>query len=411
MSERNIKLDLVEAANTQTQVSITGSQTGNRYLTTEFTYGVLVPDENHPLSNVSVANSSLSIDPWVGCKWQCAYCHVQGSNQDLAENNAMPRDPRRRSAHTIQEIIDELVEHPFFVPDETVISIGTASTEPLAQGPVIDSTLEIMDTMIHKGLQNPFWIVTKRGVPKGLGSKIERVVGATKGLMISLCWADNPKNIEPVQNNRFKYADEAQTAGATLAWYMRPLSPSWSGTPEKVEQMMQWMQGRYDHLLSAIVPGGLRWSEGIEHGMTEIRGLPKPAVSELNDNQKDLPLDLARTILELSKVYLPDLPVYFKSSCALTHMLGVASITSVSAQSRFECETSICPDEQRSICANGRIHTMDIHQAQEVVDRLRIPLQVRGWTEKREPITRPSLSDQTYAIKQTVLNNLERGVK
>ncbi|KKU50203.1 MAG: hypothetical protein A3F53_00475 [Candidatus Zambryskibacteria bacterium RIFCSPHIGHO2_12_FULL_48_10] len=150
------KNEYVRLANTEPLVQLHGNISGKDFVVREYTYGVLVPDYNHPLSCVSVANSSLSIDLWVGCKWQCAYCQVQGSKQDLANQGTMPLNPQRRNQATIEEIVDALVDHPFFLPNETVISIGTASTEPLAPGAVTDSTFALMDYFVKKGLKNPF---------------------------------------------------------------------------------------------------------------------------------------------------------------------------------------------------------------------------------------------------------------
>lgn len=404
------KRELVAAANTEPKVYQIGRRTGRQFTTTEFTFGVLVPDASHPLSCMSVANSALSIDLWVGCTWQCIYCHVQGSGQDLADNGAMPRKPRRRSQHTVDEIIDALAEHPFFVPDETTISIGTASTEPFAPG-VIDSTFEIMDAFIQRGFKNPFWIVTKYGVPRGRKRDFERIVQATRGLMISLCWADNPVEVEPVKNNRFANADEAKEAGAVLSWYMRPLSPEWSGTREGVEKMMrQVKESPYASLISAIVPGGLRWSEGIENAVTEVRGLSTPDFEVLDDNAKgDLPHQLAQDILSLAETHFPGVPVYFKSSCALSHMLEVASISSVQAFSKRECDMSRCPTTQRERCALGRINGMDLSEAQAVLDRFGVPARASGWSESGMLVTEPSLDTFTYALRQVVINNLGRG--
>jgi len=115
--------EYIKAANTENMVQIHGKVTNRDFSVREFTYGVLVPDCNHPLSCVSVANSSLSIDLWIGCKWQCAYCQVQGSNQDLADNGAMPRNPQRRNQCTIDEIVDG--EDNYIFDDEgTAFSMG-----------------------------------------------------------------------------------------------------------------------------------------------------------------------------------------------------------------------------------------------------------------------------------------------
>jgi DNA repair photolyase len=394
-----------EAANTEPFIRIKGKTTGREFFLHQFTYGVLVPNSNHPLSAVSVSNNSLSIDLWVGCAWQCRYCHIQGTYQDLIDEGAMPKNPHRRNPFSVEQILDELIKHPFFVPNKTIISIGTASTEPFAPGPVTESTFEIMNAFIKRGLHNPFWIITKAGVPKGRKSDFARIVKTTRGLMLSLCWADNPKIIEPVCNNRFRNVEGAKEAGATIAWYMRPIVSEWSGNSERMEMMMLWVKKHYGQVIDMIVPGGLRWTEGIEYGLTEIHNLPMPNIPR-DDNAKFLPWELIETITSLSKKYFPDIPVYFKSSCALTKMLNIPSITSVQAFSQQACEMSLCPTSQRQICAQSSIYRMTVERAQQVLDRLGIPATVVSWDLQRGLVTQPDLNKFTYAIRQTILKHL-----
>mgnify|MGYP001241977824 FL=1 len=398
------KKEYFVAANSEPRVIINGMTTGREFYVREYTYGVLVPDNNHPLSCVSVSNSSLSIDLWVGCSWQCRYCHVQDTNQDLADQGTMPRKPRRRNQFTVDQILDELVKHPFFIADETIISIGTASTEPFAPT-VVDSTFEIMDGFVRRGLRNPFWVVTKGGVPKGRKLDFARISDATRGLMLSLCWADNPDTIEPAHNNRFLNAEEAKEAGATIAWYMRPIVPEWSGNRDRIEMMMLWVKKHYGDIIDMIVPGGLRWTEGIENGLVEIHKLPMPNIPR-DDNVKSLPQELADSIFSLSAEHFPGIPVYLKSSCALARMLKIPSITSVQVFARPGCEASRCPLAQRRICAQGSAYNMTVERAQGILDDLGIPANVVSWDTNRGLVTHPEMSKFTYAVRQTVFKHL-----
>lgn len=100
------KQEYFAAINSEPLVQIMGMTTGQEFSLREYTYGALVPDNNHPLSSVSVSNSSLSIDLWIGCAWQCRYCHVQGTYQDLDERGTMPRKPKRRNQFTVDQILD-----------------------------------------------------------------------------------------------------------------------------------------------------------------------------------------------------------------------------------------------------------------------------------------------------------------
>ncbi|HAT68570.1 MAG: hypothetical protein A2481_02505 [Candidatus Yonathbacteria bacterium RIFOXYC2_FULL_47_9] len=402
------KRDYFTAANSEPIVQIKGMTTGQEFSLREYTYGVLVPDCKHPLSSVSVSNNSLSIDLWAGCAWQCRYCHVQGTHQDLVEHGMMPRKPQRRNSFTVDQIIDELVKHPFFIVDETVISIGTASTEPFAPGQVTDSTFEIMESFVRRGFKNPFWIVTKGGIPKGRKLDLARITRATRGLMISICWADNPDTIEPVRNNRFLSVEEAKEAGVIIAWYMRPIVPEWSGNPDRIEMMMLWVKKHYGNVIDMIVPGGLRWTEGIENGLVEIHKLPMPNIPR-DDNVKSLPKDLVDTILSLSEEHFPGVPVYLKSSCALTKMLGLPSITSVQIFAREECESSHCPLAQRQICAQKSSCSMTTEHAQIILDNLGISAHVVRWDQNYGLVTHPDMSTFTYAIRQTVFKHLAKG--
>lgn len=401
------KQEYFAAVNSEPLVQIRGMTTGHDFALREFTYGALVPDNNHPLSSVSVSNSSLSIDLWVGCAWQCRYCHVQGTYQDLAEQGTMPRKPRRRNQFTVDQILDELVKHPFFVADNTIISIGTASTEPFAPD-TVDSTFEIMDGFVRRGLRNPFWIVTKGGIPKGRKLDFARISNATRGLMLSLCWADNPNTIEPTHNNRFINAEEAKGAGATIAWYMRPIVPEWSGNRDRIEMMMLWVKKHYGNVIDMIVPGGLRWTEGIENGLVEIHKLPMPNIPR-NDNVKMLPQDLIDFIFSSSAEYFPGIPVYLKSSCALTRMLEIPSIISVQVFARSECELSRCPLAQRRICTQSSVYNMTAERAQGVLDDLGIPAHVVSWDIDHGLITHPDINKFTYAVRQTVFKYLATG--
>lgn len=401
----NFQDDYFALSNSEPLVQIQGMTTGQSFFLREYTYGALVPDHGHPLSAVSVSNNTLSIDLWKGCAWQCRYCHVQGTYQDLDEHGVMPKSPQRRSCFTIDQILDELIKHPFFVANETIISIGTACTEPFAPGKVTKSTFEVMDAFIRRGLQNPFWIITKAGVPRGRKHDLARISKATRGLIISLCWADNPETIEPVRNNRFYRSEEAKEAGATIAWYMRPLVPDWGAAPERIEKMLRWVKEHYGQVIDTIVPGGLRWTEGIENGLVEIHKLPMPNIPR-DDNVKSLPQELLYSIYSLSNVYFPGIPVFIKSSCALSYLLKIPSINSVQVFAQQECKCSRCTPDQRRICSQGSIYHMTVKRAQSVIDGLGIPAHVVSWDCQRGLVTQPDLSKFTYAIRQTVFKHL-----
>ena len=74
---KTIKLIQMNAESVQVDVS------GRVFHLLPHTFAALSADPNDPLFCVSVANNSFSIDPWKGCPFNCAYCHVQGCYEDL----------------------------------------------------------------------------------------------------------------------------------------------------------------------------------------------------------------------------------------------------------------------------------------------------------------------------------------
>jgi len=214
-----------------------------------------------------------------------------------------------------------------------------------------------------------------------------------------------------MRNNRFLNVGEAKEAGATIAWYMRPIAPEWSGNRDRIEMMMLWVKKHYGDAIDMIVPGGLRWTEGIENGLVEIHKLPMPNISR-DDNVKSLPQELVDSIFSLSAEHFPGIPVYLKSSCALTQMLKVSSITSVQVFARQECELSHCPQTQRKTCAKGLASSMTIEQAQNILDELGIPAHVISWDPQQGLVMYPEIDRFTYAVKQTIFKHLaQRGIR
>ena len=378
-------------ANTEDFVRITGPTTGKEFNIRRFTYGVLVPDENSPLSCVSVANSSLSVDVLKGCPLLCRYCHLQGTRMDLNGQGRMEKTQTMRSRFTAEEVIDALVQHPYFVPNRSIISIGTSSTEPFMPGLATETTFSVMREFIKRELRNPFWIVTKGGVPKDREVELKEICRTNK-LMLSLCWAGNPPHIEPAQNGRFNNAEMAKRAGAVISWYMRPLAVDWGASREHIEGMMQKVVREHPGVIDVIVPGGLRYTEGIQYGLEEVYKIEMPNISH-NDNKKDLPERLYQDIVELAGRYFPSVPVYLKSSCALTYMLGVPSITSVQTMARDACKASLCSVSQRQICRVEPLRHASAKRATAVRRELGIPAE-------------PPLTEFTYAIQRAFIKEM-----
>lgn len=73
----------------------------------------------------------------------------------------MRRKPLRRTSHTIDQILSELIEHPLFEKDKTILSICTSSTEPFIGDEVIESTITIMEWFVKKNIKIRFGLLRK----------------------------------------------------------------------------------------------------------------------------------------------------------------------------------------------------------------------------------------------------------
>jgi hypothetical protein len=224
--------------------------------------------------------------------------------------------------------------------------------------------------------------------------------------MISICWASNPRNIEPVNNNRFKYVREAKLSGAWVSWYFRPIVLDWHNhNLSSLSKAIESISSKYAEFIDIVVPGGLRWTSGIEYGLKEVHNLDMPDIPK-TDNQKFFPEEFLNSLLrQLSEAFI-NKPVYLKSSCALSYMLGTSSITSVQVFSKNECGISACPSNQRGICSKGSIFNQSIDKAQEAFNRLKIPLRVIDWNLSNGLVTEPSFDSVNYGVRQTVYKQL-----
>ena len=300
---------------------------GSRYTLNHYTFGALSNDIDNPLFNVSVSQNTFSIDIWKGCLLDCAYCHVQGCYYDISHGKSisMKYAPVRRNSSSIAEIVDHLVNYEHFIPDHSLISICTSSTEPFFNDNTIDSTLDIMYEFVKRGLKNPFWVITKMGgISEKWKSKLLRIIQQGCRILLSICWTNNDSKIEPMRASRFNNLRWMTDCGVIINWYMRPIVREWNGSKNNLQYIMEYVSS-LNLPFRNMVAGGLRWTEGIEFGLTKIHGEKLPKLIK-DDNTKTLEDDLIRQIDHLHAQYLPELPLFYNSACSLHHAMGVPNI-------------------------------------------------------------------------------------
>ena len=379
---------------------------GKKHELCEYMFGALKMDHSSPLCCVSEANNSFSIDYYKGCSFQCAYCHVQGIYEDLDENYKMYKSPRPRSNFSIQEIIDELIRHPYFVKDKSIISIATSSTEPFANPETTNKTLEIMEYFVSQGYKNPFWIVTKAGIPKGIQNRLKNIIDHGNKTMISICWANNPREIEPAQSNRFKNIETLKDTGVCISWYLRPLVKEWGANKDNLEEMIKTISEKYYDYIDMIVPGGLRWTEGIEFGLNVMRKLEMPDLVKEN-NKKTLSNEIEINIKELCQKYFPKKPVYFNSSCAVSHMLNRTNIAMLNIFDKSICEKSNCTNCCKKSCENITFTREDLDFYEKKLKEQEIDIRFESIDFENKIKSFPEFNSFDYSERQQIRKTIE----
>ena len=374
---------------------------GKNHELCEYMFGVLKANHDSPLCCVSEANNSFSIDYFKGCSFQCAYCHVQGIYEDLDSEYRMYNRAIPRSKYSIEEIIDALVIHPYFVKDKSVISIGTSSTEPFASETVIDNTLSIMEYFCKLGYKNPFWIVTKAGIPSGIENRLKGIIDNGNRVMISICWANNPSIIEPVQNNRFRNIELKEKIGFTTSWYLRPLVEEWGANRKNLKKMIQHISNNYGKYIDMIIAGGLRWTDGIEFGLKDIRKLQMPKLIK-EYNKKTLSNELEKCIIELCNEYFKNVPVYFNSSCGISHMLNRSNIALLNIFNEEICNKSLCGNKCSNRCHNISFSEKDLRIIEDNLNNQGINIKIEDISFKNKIKTTPEFETYSYTEKQQI---------
>lgn len=266
-----------------------------------------------------------------------------------------------------------------------------------------------MEYFVELGYKNPFWIVTKAGIPHGISNRLKAICDNGNKIMISICYANNPKEIEPIHNNRFRNIEELQGTGVTTSWYMRPLVKEWSANEADLELMIKEISEKYYNYIDMIIPGGLRWTEGIEFGLKNIRGLKMPELIK-EYNQKTLSSEIEDKIIELCKIYFPNKPVYFHSSCGISHMLNKSNIALLNIFDSHSCDKSICHNRRKELCMKNEFDKNELAKLEEELRKLNINIKLQTINSDDKIISIPAFEEFSYTIQQQIKKTIASAI-
>ena len=225
--------------------------------------------------------------------------------------------------------------------------------------------------------------------------------------MISLCYAGNPKNIELISNNRFKNIELIKNTGVTISWYLRPLVKEWGANSKHLKEMFKFVHDNYGEYIDMIIPGGLRWTEGIEFGLSVQKGETMPKLIKEYD-KKTLSCKIENEILKLSNEYFPDKPVYFNSSCAIAHMLEKNNVALLNILNHNICSKSKCFNPSKEKCLKCKFSKEEINKIEEILKKEGINVEILDISIKNGIKTKPELETFNYTVKQQIKKEIAR---
>lgn len=301
-------------------------------------FGALSQNSNNPLSRVCVANSAFSLEPVRGCPLGCSYCIVGGDlrnfgidREQLVGNNIKFHNIRSLYPRTPTVVFpgkvlaNALIGHPSFIKHKSVISISTGSSEAFI--PISErETWGIMQTFAQNGLKNPFWIVTKRGIPDDLLDiwlkRFNILMNKGIQIIISITSSNAPYWVEPYRQNRFKNFDKIKKTGVHISQHLRPVIRGINDSRKSLEESLNDSLG----LVESICVGGLRKDPSVLLAWKFAKGLDPNLLPDVKNGRrrKDLPnqtIQIARSIVK-SRGY--STPIFSRSSHVISYALGIS---------------------------------------------------------------------------------------
>lgn len=207
-------------------------------------------DEYAPIQHT---RGILQLNPFLGCTCGCLYCFRNDDEGGLGDFYFGNKPVQFLS---VEECVDQMENHKWFIPNVTQIGINTASTDAFLPQ-VKNVTFQIIDEIVRRGYKNDILLITKMYLTK---EDVERLDSYENDILLLLTYTANRENIEPVigkkkfREKQFKEIEYLNLA-KKLKWghYYRPLVEGWNDSEEQIIEALEF--GSYS---CTSVIGGLK---------------------------------------------------------------------------------------------------------------------------------------------------------
>lgn len=277
-------------------------------------------------------DSWISLDPVVGCPYDCRYCVLQLAG-------------RTRQVPTVvcapSHVLDRLEASRYFVRGKTVLSYG--NTTDAFFGKNVAYTLAFLGELEARGIDNPIAIPTKSPVTQEVADQIRSL--RHPRVLVYLSYSGLPDTLERgVERSCIERSFKVLSAtGIPTIHFWRPLVPL-NTSDKEIRDRLRYVSG----YANASVAVGLKYTPELRRAFAEDPRL-RVEGNNLKEYGEWLPSHVEERLWRIARGEFPGYPIFRHTSCSVSYVLGVPDYNATVYRPDV-CRKSTCPDFQRRIC-------------------------------------------------------------
>ncbi len=302
------------------------------------------------LNIIAYRKSGLSLNHIIGCPLDCAYCvrHFFG-NFEMKEPHLLCTD---------EDAVQQLIAHPFFMPNITPIQLFNRATDPFLTT-VREHTHRVLSLLDKLALKNQVLIITRAKVSRDDLIKLEKLKHIKVNILVTYSGIVEDK-IEPIAKSRMtvksietisKYKNKTK-----LILYWRPIVHGWNDDLESFNRVFNMAK----YVDAIVYTGYYHRPENYEYLKSIAVEIPYGDFAR----RKFLPSKLENKILKAYKNSGLKIPLFRKTSCGIAFVQKIPDYNGHWGVNEI-CD--ICPKVQKDLC-KGAYNAPTNHKFQKLLD-------------------------------------------
>ncbi|MGA3020559.1 MAG: radical SAM protein [Candidatus Micrarchaeales archaeon] len=286
-----------------------------------------------PFEIIKQLKSWLAINPIIGCPSECAYCYRQDDNIFWVKEPVQIR--------TVEETLNNLLNHRFFLPNSTPIAICNMTTDPFFEKPK-KFIYELLSKLDDSGYTNSVGLITKQLITKDDIAFLESLSNININVFVT--YSEMPKNIEPIGNERRKQSlKNLSDSKIKTILYWRPIIEGQNTDEKRIKEVLDFGEKCAD----AFVISGLKISPNISASL-EKQGVH--LVGEFKSDHKKISDGSTSNILNFYKEEDISTPLFRRTSCAVSYLKNISDYNAHWSNPQKNC-LDTCPASQKQSCS------------------------------------------------------------